>query len=150
MTIKAGDRIPDGKLKVMGADGPANRVEIAEQEIERYLVGRHRLRTAAAARIVGDDPPSIGKRVQRRPMIEGEGRQHDLAAAPGDAVMEPDPVRSDGRTLGDRHRRRASDGNRSCRARFRIGGAAGGRQGKQHDQERENLHPSHRILGRQM
>ena len=24
MTIKAGDRIPDGKLKVMGADGPAN------------------------------------------------------------------------------------------------------------------------------
>ncbi len=24
MTIKAGDRIPEGKLKVMGADGPAN------------------------------------------------------------------------------------------------------------------------------
>ncbi len=24
MTIKAGDRIPDGKLKVMGADGPVN------------------------------------------------------------------------------------------------------------------------------
>jgi peroxiredoxin len=24
MTIKAGDRIPDGKLKVMGADGPMN------------------------------------------------------------------------------------------------------------------------------
>jgi len=24
MTIKAGDRIPDGKLKVMGADGPEN------------------------------------------------------------------------------------------------------------------------------
>ena len=24
MTIKAGDRIPDGKLKVMGADGPTN------------------------------------------------------------------------------------------------------------------------------
>lgn len=29
MTIKAGDRIPDGKLKVMGKDGPAN-VEAAE------------------------------------------------------------------------------------------------------------------------
>lgn len=29
MTIKAGDRIPDGKLKVMGADGPMN-VEAAE------------------------------------------------------------------------------------------------------------------------
>ena len=24
MTIQAGDRIPDGKLKIMGADGPAN------------------------------------------------------------------------------------------------------------------------------
>ena len=24
MTIKAGDRIPDGKLKIMGADGPVN------------------------------------------------------------------------------------------------------------------------------
>lgn len=30
MTIKAGDRIPDGKLKVMGADGPAN---VAAEEI---------------------------------------------------------------------------------------------------------------------
>jgi peroxiredoxin len=29
MTIKAGDRIPDGKLKVMGPDGPQN-VEAAE------------------------------------------------------------------------------------------------------------------------
>ncbi len=29
MTIQAGDRIPDGKLKVMGKDGPAN-VEAAE------------------------------------------------------------------------------------------------------------------------
>ncbi len=29
MTIKAGDRIPDGKLKVMGADGPQN-VDAAE------------------------------------------------------------------------------------------------------------------------
>ncbi len=29
MTIKAGDRIPEGKLKVMGADGPAN-VDAAE------------------------------------------------------------------------------------------------------------------------
>ena len=24
MTIKAGDKVPDGKLKVMGADGPMN------------------------------------------------------------------------------------------------------------------------------
>jgi peroxiredoxin len=30
MTIKAGDRIPDGKLKVMGADGPAN---VAAEEL---------------------------------------------------------------------------------------------------------------------
>jgi peroxiredoxin len=30
MTIKAGDRIPDGKLKVMGADGPMN---LAAQEL---------------------------------------------------------------------------------------------------------------------
>ena len=29
MTIKAGDRIPDGKLKVMGADGPQN-IDAAE------------------------------------------------------------------------------------------------------------------------
>ena len=29
MTIKAGDKLPDGKLKVMGADGPQN-VEAAE------------------------------------------------------------------------------------------------------------------------
>ena len=29
MTIKAGDRIPDGKLKIMGADGPQN-VDAAE------------------------------------------------------------------------------------------------------------------------
>ncbi len=30
MTIKAGDKIPDGKLKVMGADGPAN---VAAEEL---------------------------------------------------------------------------------------------------------------------
>jgi peroxiredoxin len=36
MTIKAGDRIPDGKLKVMGKDGPAT-VEAAE------LLGRGRV-----------------------------------------------------------------------------------------------------------
>ncbi len=30
MTIKAGDRIPDGKLKVMGVDGPAN---VAAEEL---------------------------------------------------------------------------------------------------------------------
>ena len=29
MTIRAGDRIPEGKLKVMGADGPQN-VDAAE------------------------------------------------------------------------------------------------------------------------
>ena len=36
MTIKAGDRIPEGKLKVMGADGPQN-VDAAE------LLGRGRV-----------------------------------------------------------------------------------------------------------